>query len=89
MEPIGGADVAAVDAAAADPALAADPVVTPAVETPTNGVVTHVVGSGDTLYKLAGQYYGDASRWERIRDANKAALGGKIDLKLGTELVIP
>lgn len=49
----------------------------------------HVVTSGDTLYKLAAQYYGDASKWETLRDANREALKGGIALKLGQELVIP
>lgn len=50
---------------------------------------THVVRSGDTLYKLAARYYGDASKWESIRDANRATLGNGIALQLGQELVIP
>ena len=55
----------------------------------TNGPHTHVVASGDTLYKLASRYYGDSSQWEKIAKANKAKLKGKIDLKLGDTLVIP
>jgi nucleoid-associated protein YgaU len=47
------------------------------------------VASGDTLYKLAKRYYGNAGAWERIRAANADKLGGSIDLKLGTRLVIP
>jgi 5'-nucleotidase len=68
--------------AAAAPAAKAEPVA-------KAGPTTHVVGSGDTLYKLAKRYYGDSSKWERIRDANAAALKKGIDLKLGQELVIP
>jgi nucleoid-associated protein YgaU len=73
------------------------PAEAPKVEAPTAkaepvakaGPTTHVVGSGDTLYKLAKRYYGDSSKWERIRDANASALKKGIDLKLGQELVIP
>ena len=32
---------------------------------------SHTVVKGDTLSKLAKQYYGDASQWKRIYDANK------------------
>ena len=49
----------------------------------------HVVGSGDTLYKLADRYYGDASRWEEIAKANKSTLRGRTDLTLGMKLRIP
>jgi LysM repeat protein len=49
----------------------------------------HVVGAGDTLYKLAKSYYGDAEEWERIRDANARELAGSIDLKVGMKLRIP
>jgi hypothetical protein len=49
----------------------------------------HVVGRDDTLYKLANRYYGDSSKWTKIRDANKATLKGGIALSLGQKLVIP
>lgn len=73
----------AVAPAAVAPAAA--PAVAPAVEGPRS----HVVGPNDTLYKLAKQYYGDSSKWEKIRDANKKTLKGGIDLSLGQKLVIP
>ena len=70
------------------------PVVAPTVAVPAIDIDeaharTHVVGSGDTLYKLAKQYYGDAEQWEKIRDANQPVLKGKTDLKLETTLNIP
>lgn len=49
----------------------------------------HVVGEGDTLYKLAARYYGDASRWEDIARANKSVLKKGNALTLGMELKIP
>jgi nucleoid-associated protein YgaU len=56
----------------------------------TGALAVHRVAQGDTLYKLARRYYGDASRWELIRDANAAALaGGLAELRLDSELVIP
>jgi nucleoid-associated protein YgaU len=32
---------------------------------------THTVVKGDTLSKLAKHYYGNASQWKRIYEANK------------------
>jgi nucleoid-associated protein YgaU len=32
---------------------------------------THTVVKGDTLSKLAKQYYGSAGQWRRIYEANK------------------
>jgi nucleoid-associated protein YgaU len=47
------------------------------------------VKSGDTLGRLALRYYGDASKWEKIRDANQDVLKGGINLSVGTKLRIP
>lgn len=79
-------------AIAAVPAAAPAAEVAPTASAPTASATaarTHVVGSGDTLYKLASRYYGNGSEWTKIRDANKSTLKGKIDLSLGQELVIP
>ncbi len=51
--------------------------------------VSHVVVSGDSLYSLAGKYYGDKMQFAKIRDANKGVLKGGIALKLGMNLTIP
>lgn len=92
VAPVAAAPVPAEPAAVtpAAPVVAA-PVVEPpaAAPAPTEGARTHTVASGDTLYKLAKRYYGDAEEWERIRDANKGTLKGNIDLKLGQKLTIP
>jgi nucleoid-associated protein YgaU len=61
----------------------------PAKAAQKKGGVEHVVGPGDTLYKLADRYYGDSSRWEDIAKANKSQLRGRIDLSLGMKLRIP
>lgn len=53
------------------------------------GGVVHTVQSGDTLYKIAKQYYGDSTRWEAIRDANTHVLKDGVGLSLGMELTIP
>ncbi len=50
----------------------------------------HRVAQGDSLYQLARRYYGDASRWTLIRDANPALqASGVKGLRLDSELIIP
>jgi nucleoid-associated protein YgaU len=50
---------------------------------------THVVQKGDTLYKLARQYYGSEKRWKEIWEANKTRVPNKDKLEVGTKLIIP
>ena len=51
---------------------------------------TYEVQSGDTLLSIAEQFYGDATRWRRIYDANRDVIGPDPDkLKLETKLKIP
>jgi len=87
VAPAAAAAPAAVPAAPAPAAVTEAPA--PAAPVAAEAARTHVVASGDTLYKLANRYYGDSEEWERIRDANKSALKGGIDLKLGQKLTIP
>lgn len=51
--------------------------------------VVHVVQDGDTLGRIALRYYGDANRWQRIYDANRAAIPNPNALTVGTRLNIP
>lgn len=50
---------------------------------------THVVVTGDNLTGLAQKYYGDASKWEKIYEANKDTLKSPDSLQLGQKLKIP
>ena len=50
---------------------------------------THIVAQGDTLYRLARQYYDDASRWRSIYEANRGTLSSPDKLYVGQELMIP
>jgi nucleoid-associated protein YgaU len=51
---------------------------------------THVVQRGDTLFKLARDYYnGDQRQWRTIWDANRDKIPDKDRLPVGVELVIP
>lgn len=49
----------------------------------------YVVQDGDTLYKIAVRFYGVASRWTLIRDANKAIVSTDGRIKKGQTLVLP
>lgn len=49
----------------------------------------HTVQKGDTLYKLARQYYNSASRWRDIHEANRDQISDPNRLKVGQTLVIP
>jgi nucleoid-associated protein YgaU len=67
-----------------EPAATGGPVKRPGV------LAVHRVKEGDSLYELAGKYYGDRSRWTLIRDANPSTRGsGSKQLRLGSQLVIP
>jgi len=51
--------------------------------------VTHTVQAGDTLSKLAREYYGDDKHHRRIFEANRDKLDDPDDIKVGQELRIP
>ncbi|MFP4356057.1 MAG: LysM peptidoglycan-binding domain-containing protein [Phycisphaerae bacterium] len=48
---------------------------------------THIVKLGDTLYKLAKQYYGAGTAWQTIAAANPGVDPKK--LRVGQRLIIP
>ena len=50
---------------------------------------TYMVQSGDTLSKIAKQYYGDSNRYMDIFNANKDKLSNPDKIQVGQELVIP
>ena len=65
----------------------ADPKTPPA---PTNPFTqTHVVQAGDTLSKLAQKYYGDASLYTKIFQANRDVLSDPNKISPGQKLRIP
>ncbi len=49
----------------------------------------HVVVKKDTLFGLARQYYGSASRWRDIYDANRSVIGDPNKIRIGDRLMIP
>jgi nucleoid-associated protein YgaU len=50
---------------------------------------THTVVSGDTLGKISKKYYGDASLYMTIFDANKDQLKDPNMIRVGQKLKIP
>jgi len=50
---------------------------------------TYTVQPGDTLSKIAKQFYGNANAYMKIFDANKDRLSDPNKIKTGQELVIP
>jgi nucleoid-associated protein YgaU len=51
---------------------------------------THTVEEGETLQSLAARFYGSATEWRRLYEANREALGDDPNLPTaGTELLVP
>jgi LysM repeat protein len=50
-------------------------------------MVRHVVLRGDTLYRIAGHYYGDSGKWRSIAMAN--GIRAPSDLRVGKVLLVP
>lgn len=53
------------------------------------GARYHTVAAGDTLSKIATQYYGTPGRWAEILVANRDVLGEDNNLVIGRQLRIP
>jgi hypothetical protein len=50
----------------------------------------YTVIAGDTLGKIAAKFYGNASQWQKIYDANRNVIGGDPDvIRVGQTLIIP
>jgi LysM repeat protein len=49
----------------------------------------YVVKSGDTLSKIAAEFYGDANRWKEIFEANQDKIKNPNMIQVGQELRIP
>jgi nucleoid-associated protein YgaU len=50
---------------------------------------THVVASGETLSAIAKRFYGDASQYRRIFEANRDQLSDPDKIQVGQRLKIP
>ena len=49
----------------------------------------HTVVEGDSLTRISVRYYGTASRWQDIYEANREVLRGENSLRPGQRLRIP
>ncbi len=65
------------------------PAATAVPATAPTGERIHTVATGDTLSSIASKYYGDASKWNKIAEANKDVLKDPNSLQLGQKLKIP
>ena len=62
----------------------------PAASDLPGGRTTYTVKSGDSLSEIAQQFYGNATQWRRIHDANRSLIGSDpTDLRAGMKLTIP
>lgn len=50
---------------------------------------TYVVQPGDTLFRVAEKYYGDATAWKRIREANRTRIDPDGRIRAGQIIIIP
>jgi nucleoid-associated protein YgaU len=55
----------------------------------TTAARTYTVQAGDSLSKIARQFYGDANKYMKIFEANKDQLADPDKIKPGMDLVIP
>ncbi len=50
---------------------------------------TYVVQPGDTLFRVAEKFYGDSTKWKRIRDANRGNIDPDGRIRAGQIITIP
>lgn len=85
----GAAPVSTVQPAVRPVAPSVAPVAVQPVVAAPKPTRTYQVRSGDTLSRIAGQVYGDVSKWRVIYEANRAAMKSETDIKVGQTLLIP
>ena len=49
----------------------------------------YTVVKGDSLSKIAKQFYGDAQKWRKIYEANKDVIDNPDLIEVGQNLIIP
>jgi nucleoid-associated protein YgaU len=62
---------------------------TPAVKTDKAGSQQYIVKAGDTLSRLAKQFYDSPYKWEKIYDANREQVKNPDYIYIGMKLTIP
>ena len=91
VAPVDPVAPAAAPAPAPEPGNVADDVVpvAPAAAPAPAAAEEYTVVKGDTLGGIARKFYGRASQWTRIQEANKDLLKGKTVIRPGMKLAIP
>ena len=56
---------------------------------PTTHVRSYTIKSGDSLSKIAKQFYGDASDWDKIYKANQGLITNPDKVYPGQQIIIP
>lgn len=72
-----------------DPAVAPPKAAAAAAPASATSSRTYKVQAGDTLSKIAKQFYGNANDYNRIFDANRDKLDNPDKIQVGQELIIP
>lgn len=49
----------------------------------------YTIQSGDSLSKIAQKFYGDASQWKKIHEANKDQISNPDVIQAGAKITIP
>ena len=55
----------------------------------TDAKQTYVVQPGDTLMRISTRFYGDGTKWKRIRNANRGQIGPDGRVRAGQIILIP
>ena len=49
----------------------------------------HIIREGETLSEISSRYYGSATKWQKILDANKHLIQDVSKLRPGTKIIVP
>jgi len=49
----------------------------------------HIIRKGETLSEISNHYYGSATKWRKILDANKHLIQDVSKLRPGTKIIVP
>lgn len=62
---------------------------TPVQQPPKEKEEIYTVQKGDSLSKIAKEYFGDVNQWHKIFDANKNQISDPNKIHVGQKLIIP
>ncbi len=51
--------------------------------------IVHKISSNENLSKISNKYYGNATKWGKIYEANKNIIANPNSLQVGLEILIP